>query len=70
MPALGLCQARIAHLREDGTDRCRREAVHKHYAIETGTHLVLCTQHYQALRHRESLGSSEYLLDVWMQRVL
>jgi hypothetical protein len=65
-----LCQARIQHLRPDGTDRCRRQATHEHKTHDTGRTLALCTQHRTALLHRERQGSSRDLLELWDARPL
>jgi len=62
------CQARITQTRADGSDACSRMAKHEHYAFDTGTRLMLCTQHRDCLLKRERLGSSGDLLDQWTQR--
>lgn len=60
-----LCHGRIVRLRPDGTDRCRRIATHLHDPHTAHGSLPLCTQHLQALLHREKLGSASDMLAHW-----
>ena len=63
----GWCQARVEVIRADGTDACSRRARHEHLEFTSNTRLRLCTQHLHSLKRRENLGSSEHLLDLWLQ---